>query len=148
MSAKTMINDMTHGSVAKKLIHFSVPYLVANLLQMVYSLVDMMFVGHANGSVGLTAVSIGSQLIMLYTQIGAGVATGSQIIISQLVGAQKKEKLQATIGTSLTAFAIMSVVLGGFSAIFYKVQLNWMNTPAEAFDQTAQYLVVDRKSVV
>ena len=42
---KTFINDLTEGSVARKLLYFAFPFMLSNLLQTVYNLVDMSVVG-------------------------------------------------------------------------------------------------------
>ena len=62
---KTMINDLTTGSVGKELLRFSFPFMLSNALQTVYNLVDMVVVGQFVGSAGLTAVSLGGQITWL-----------------------------------------------------------------------------------
>ena len=47
---KTMVRDLTTGSVAKLLLAFAMPLFFANALQAVYNLVDMMVVGHFVGT--------------------------------------------------------------------------------------------------
>ena len=59
---KSMINDLTEGSVAKQLLKFAWPFVVSNFLQTVYNLVDMAIVGQFVGSAGLSAVSIAGQI--------------------------------------------------------------------------------------
>ena len=62
---KTMIKDLTTGSVWKELLRFSFPFMLSNALQTIYNLVDMVIVGQFVGSAGLSAVSIGGQLTWL-----------------------------------------------------------------------------------
>ncbi len=138
----SMIQDLTQGSVSRQLIRFSMPFLAANMLQMLYSLVDMVFVGQANGSVGLSAVSIGSQVTMFFTQISVGLTTGSQVCISQLVGARQREKIQSAIGTTLTYFSIIAVVLSVVGLTFCRQLLELVNTPEEALSQAISYLAI------
>ena len=67
MSAeKTLVNDMSQGPVLKGLIRFAIPMILANLLQAVYSMVDMIVVGQFDGPAGLSAVGIGGQLTNLF----------------------------------------------------------------------------------
>ena len=138
----TMIQDLTTGSVSRQLIRFSLPFLAANMLQLLYSLVDMAFVGQANGSVGLSAVSIGSQITMLFTQISIGLTTGSQVCISHLVGSDRRDRIQAAVGTTLTWFSLIAFVLTAVGIGFCRPILRLVNTPEEAMDQAAIYLVI------
>lgn len=137
-----MIQDLTTGSVLQLVVRFSLPFLAANMLQLLYSLVDMIFVGQANGSIGLSAVSIGSQVTMFFTQIGVGLTTGSQICVSHLVGSDQKERIQAAVGTTLTYFSFIAVILSVVGVVFSRPILTAMNTPEEAFEQAVSYLVI------
>ena len=49
---KTLVNDMSQGPVLKSLIRFAIPMMLANLLQAVYSMVDMIVVGQFQWSAG------------------------------------------------------------------------------------------------
>ncbi|MCI8538126.1 MAG: MATE family efflux transporter [Oscillospiraceae bacterium] len=138
----TLIRDLTRGSVSRQLIHFSFPFLLANLLQLVYSLVDMVFVGQVVGSTGLAAVSVGSQLTMLFATLGMGFAAGGQIYISQQVGRGEREELRPTIGTLFTSLTLMALLITVVGCAFCRPLLQLLNTPAEAMDQAADYLFV------
>jgi putative MATE family efflux protein len=140
--AKTFINDLTEGPVAKKLIYFAVPFMLSNLLQTVYNLVDMSVVGHYMGSAGLSAVSVGGRLVELLTFLCTGFVTGGQILLSQQVGAKQKEGIQKTIGTLFTFTMLMAVVLGALSIFFHNPLLTLLNTPESAYDQAAKYMVI------
>ena len=87
---KSLVTNLTEGSVTKQLIRFSIPFMLSNALQVVYSMVDMLVVGHYVGSSGLSAVSIASQIVMLMTTICMGFATGGQVYISQLAHAGER----------------------------------------------------------
>lgn len=139
---KSFINDLTEGSVAKKLLVFAFPFMLSNLLQTVYNLVDMSVVGHFMGSAGLSAVSVGGRLVELLTFLCTGFCTGGQILLSQQVGAKKHQEMQKTIGTLFTFTMLMAVLLGALSIILHKPMLRLLNTPETAFDQAARYMVI------
>jgi len=139
---KTFINDLTEGSVAKKLFRFAVPFMLSNLLQTVYNLVDMSVVGHYMGSAGLSAVSVGGRLVELLTFLCMGLCTGGQILLSQQVGAKQRDAMEKTIGTFFTFILMLAVVLGALSITFHRTLLELMNTPAAAFEEAAAYMVI------
>ena len=62
-----MVKDLTKGSVPKELLLFALPLFVSNALQAVYNMVDMIIVGQFIGGAGMSAVSIGVDLLHLLT---------------------------------------------------------------------------------
>ena len=48
-------NTLTTGSAGKRLLSFAAPIILANLIQAIYGLVDMVVVGHYLGSAGMSA---------------------------------------------------------------------------------------------
>lgn len=142
MATKTFINDLTEGSVTKKLLYFAFPFMLSNLLQTVYNLVDMSVVGHFMGSAGLSAVAVGGRLVDLLTWLCTGFCTAGQILLAQEVGAKQKEAMEKTIGTLFTFILLAAVVLGGLSIAFHRTLLSLLNTPDSAFRQAAQYMVI------
>lgn len=144
MSTKnsSFINDLTEGSVAKKLLYFAFPFMLSNLLQTVYNLVDMSVVGHYMGAAGLSAVSIGGRLVELLTFLCTGFCTGGQILLSQQVGAKKHGEMEKTIGTLFTFTMICALVLGTTSIVLHEQLLRLLNTPDDAFEQASRYMVI------
>ena len=57
----TATYDLTEGPVTRQLLIFAYPFVLSNLLQIVYNLVDLV-VGNFGGSVSQSAVSIGGDL--------------------------------------------------------------------------------------
>ena len=88
----TFINDLTEGSVMKRLIRFTLPLMLANLLQVCYNLVDLFFVGQYAGTDALSAVSISSNVTMLMFFCFMGIATGGQIYVDSTLISAKVER--------------------------------------------------------
>ena len=63
--------DLLTGSVPKKLIRFAFPLFLANLLQALYNVVDMLVVGKIVGKTGLAAISNASMLCFIINSINA-----------------------------------------------------------------------------
>ncbi len=134
--------DLTTGSIPRLLVRFSIPFLIANLLQSVYSLVDMVIVGQLMGSIGLAGVSTASTVTSLFTTIGTGLSMGGQIILAQFQGAGDKQGQKETIGTMFTSMLIMSVVIPVVCFLAGHPLLALMNTPEEAYTETWNYFIV------
>ena len=65
---------MTEGSIGKKIIFFSIPLILGNLLQQLYSTADSIIVGNFVGSNALAAVGSSTALIGLLIAFSQGVS--------------------------------------------------------------------------
>lgn len=148
MSSKTMINDLTEGKVGKRLIKFAIPFILANLLQTCYNLVDMIVVGQYCGQAGLSAVSVGGDLLNLFVFSAMGLCSAGQVIISQYVGKKEYGKLNNTIGTFSTFMIALAAVFTVLGLIFKETFLELMHVPDEAFKQAYEYTVVSYAGLV
>ena len=136
-----MVRDMTRGPVVPQLIRFTLPLFISNALQAIYNLVDMIIVGNYIGKAGMSAVSIGGDILHLLTFVAMGFSSAGQVIIAQAVGARQQDAIRKTIGTMFTFLLAFSLALAGVCyALRYSV-LGWLNTPAASFDYTMDYMV-------
>lgn len=137
---KSLGTDFTEGAVMPMLLRFFVPFLLANLLNSIYNMVDTIIIGQFVGSTGIVAVTMGGKMLNIFTNIGLGFAGGGQILISQLAGAHRRDEYNATIGTLLTEMAALSVVCAAGTLLFARDILTLLNTPADAFGGALGYL--------
>lgn len=137
----TIAKDLTQGSVFRQLTTFAIPVALANALQAVYSMVDMVVVGQVVGSSGLSAVGIGGQILNMFLSIGMGFSFGAQVLLSQQVGA-KDNNLQPTIGTLFTFELILAIIFGLVGIVFCDPILSVMNTPAAAMADARAYTII------
>ena len=140
--AKQLENDLTEGNILKKLVGFATPILLANILQTLYSLVDTLVVGQFEGTVGISAVTVGSQLSFLLTTVGMGFSSGGQIVIAQLKGAGDKKGQKEIIGALLSLSAIVGIIVGIIGVAIYSPALKIFNTPAESWKQAGDYMII------
>ena len=141
-SPKAIINDMTQGSVFKKMVVFTLPVMFANALQLCYGLVDMVIVGKFVGSAGLSAITIGSQVFNLMATLCIGFSVGGQVFISLIIGGKEYRKLNQTIGTVFTLVGVLGLLMTLIGFVFSVPVLRLMNTPEESFEMAKAYMKV------
>ena len=134
--------DFTQGNVTKHLLAFSAPLFLSNLLQIVYNMVDMVIVGHAAGTLGLSAVSVGGDVTNFLTFLAMGFSNAGQVIISQYLGAGQREKVSRFIGTMFTFLFSCALILSAVCLCLRDPILQLMNTPEESYSQTLAYATV------
>nr|WP_283244885.1 MATE family efflux transporter [Gehongia tenuis] len=121
---------------------------MSNLLQVVYNMVDMVVVGQFVGSAGLSAVSIGGDVLSFLTFIAMGFASAGQVIISQYIGAERRERVGRLVGTMTTFLMACAVILSVVCFIIRTPILQWMNTPPEAWDNAMSYAVTSMAGLI
>lgn len=134
--------NLTEGSIMKSLLIFAIPIVLANLIQQLYSLVDLMVIGEFVGNIGTVGVNTGGELADLVAPVAMGFSTAGQIYIAQLFGAKQETEIKKTIGTLLTFVFIISIVLGIGVIVFSLPILDLLNCPAEALDQARAYMII------
>lgn len=139
-NTKTIITDFTTGSVPKKLLQFTMPLVLSAILQTVYSMVDMIIVGNFLGGAALSGVSVGSDVLQVLTFASIGLANAGQIIMSQYIGAGRREKVVKLIGTLFSFLTLCAVFMTIFCFFIRSNILSWLNTPPEAWDYAINYV--------
>ncbi|MBQ7796913.1 MAG: MATE family efflux transporter [Lachnospiraceae bacterium] len=136
------ITDFTSGSIPKQLIIFAMPLFLSNMLQVVYNMVDMIVVGNVLGPVGLSAVSVGGDVTNFMTFISMGFSSAGQVIISQYIGAGQREKIGRFVSTMFSFLMTCALLISVVCILLRSQILNWMNVPAESFEQALGYSTV------
>ncbi len=104
-------NDLTQGRILSSLFWFALPFLLANFIQALYGAVDTAVVGWFSNAAGISAVSVGSQLMTIIQSFIIGLTTGGTVLIGQYSGAQRREDIRQTVSTMMVLFAIFSLAL-------------------------------------
>lgn len=131
----------TTGNIPKSILAFCGPFLLGILVQNLYGAVDLFVVGQYATTADVSAVTIGSQLMAIVTQLIIGFATGITILIGQYFGAKDKKGLTRTVGASVTLFGISAFILMATYIILHKQFILAVQTPAEAVRAAEQYLL-------
>lgn len=142
MKKKSMVTDLTVGSVPKLLFVFAAPLFVSNALQAIYNIVDMIVVGQVIGGIGMSAVSTGGNILNLLTFVAMGFSSAGQVIIAREVGRKDFEAVKKTIGTLFTMLLSIALVISVGCYVFRDALLHVVNTPLEAYAYTMDYTVI------
>ena len=140
-SGSSMTTDLTTGNVTKQLLWFAFPLFASNMLQAIYNVVDMVVVGRVIGGAGMSAVSVGGEILHVLTFLAMGFSSAGQVIIARNVGAGKTEEVKHTIGNLFTFLLSASLIMSAVCYLGRNAILSWLNTPAESFDYTMDYTV-------
>ena len=136
-----MLRDLTQGSIIKNIFIYAWPLLIANSLQALYNIVDMLVVGRVEGQVGLAAVSVGADIMFLTVSLMIGFTNAGQVLIAQATGAGEEKRISKLIGTMYTVTTLIAIAV---ALIFYFANdwfLRILNTPEVAYDDAKKYFL-------
>lgn len=135
-------NPLTQGSVVKALAAFTLPFLLANVLQSLYGAVDLFVVGQYCSPESVAAVSTGTQVTQIVTSLVTGLTLGGTILIGNYTGMGRWDKVKEAIGTTLSLFFLVALVLTALMLVFEAPLLRLLNTPAASFSETMSYVAI------
>ena len=128
------------GPILSPLLRFTVPVLLALLLQAMYGAVDLMVVGQFGQPADVSAVSTGSQVMHTVTSLVTGLAMGSTVLLGQKLGAGKSEQGGQVLGSAIALFTVVALALTAVMLWTASPLARLMQAPAEAFEQTVAYI--------
>ncbi len=124
------------------LLAFSLPYLIANLIQALYGAVDLMVIGRFCPPESVAAVSSGTQVTQIITSVVSGLTLGGTILVGKYTGMQKEQETKKAIGTTLTLFAIFAVLLTFVMLLCVDPILAAIKTPPESLSDAKTYVTI------
>lgn len=108
---RTMVHNFTKGRLVMPMIQFTIPFILANYLQLTYNAVDSIIVGRFLGPEALAAVGTSNPLMTLLIMLLRGTTLGTGVLIGTMFGAGDYPRLRKQISTALLAGAVCSLVL-------------------------------------
>ena len=134
------MKDLTQGREIKILLLFTLPLLLGNVCQQLYSTVDSIIVGNFAGEAALTSVGISFPVIFLITALVMGITMGSTILIAQYYGAKNMDAVRLAISTTLKFMLVGGLVVTVLSVTLSPLILRLIRVPEEIFDSATSYL--------
>ncbi|MCR5100159.1 MAG: MATE family efflux transporter [Butyrivibrio sp.] len=134
--------DMTVGTPWKQILKFTMPMLIGNVAQQLYSTVDSIVVGRYVGDNALAAVGSAAPILNLLLVMFIGVSIGATIMVAQYLGARNREGLSWTIGNCITLIFIASILMTILGVAISRPMLELLRTPESILDWSADYLKI------
>lgn len=134
--------DMTKGRPASLITRFIIPIIIGNIFQQLYSMADTIIVGRFVGVDALAAVGATGSVSFLILGFTQGLTTGFTVMTAQRFGAGDREGMRKSIGSAVILSAIVTVIMTIISVAGMDWLLTVMNTPADIFDMSKQYIII------
>ena len=110
--------DMGTGSIKKLMVSMAVPALVAQVINLLYNIVDRIYIGHIPeiGGLALTGVGLFTPILMLITAFAMLAGAGGAPLAAIAMGRGDKEHGQKIVGNCFMVLLLLAVVL---TVLFY-----------------------------
>ena len=131
--------DMGIGSVKKLMVQMAVPALVGQVVNLLYNIVDRIYIGHLPeiGGTALTGVGLFTPILMLITAFAMMAGAGGAPRAAIAMGEGDKERAEKILGNCFTVLMIFAVILTGVFYAACPTLLRWFG----ASDATLPYAV-------
>ena len=136
-----MENDyLIQKKPASALLLFSLPMILGNLFQQLYTMADSAIVGRYVGEQALAAVGASYALTNIFICVAIGGGIGASVIVSRYFGAKEYARMKLALYTACLAFLGISILLGGAGLAFSQGIMRLLKTPADVLDMAVEYL--------
>lgn len=121
--------NMLSGSITKGLLALTLPIMIVNVAQSLFSIADMTVLRIFASDSAVGAVGSCGMLTALCINLLVGIAVGANVVTARYMGAGNKERASAVAMTSLVFSAFASLVLAVVGLLFAETFLRWTNCP-------------------
>ena len=127
-------SDLTTGSLPKKILLFSLPLMLSNILQVLFNMSDIAVVGQFAGKEALGAVGSTAIIVSLYTGILIGMGNGVNVIVARCIGAGNKKEISDSVHTAIIICLLSGVTVMALGMIFCRDLLEILGTKDDLID--------------
>ena len=136
--SKKKSTDLENGSIGKLLVTLAVPSIIAQIVNLLYNIVDRIFIGRMpNGDLAMAGIGIITPIVLLVTAFSALVGFGGSPRVAIKMGQKDNDGAEEILGNSFSLVIIIGLIL---TVIFY-IFKEPIVMAFGASENTAQYAI-------
>lgn len=137
-------NDFSKGSIAGNILSLALPMTVAQLINVMYSIVDRIYIGHLPhaSAEALTGIGLCLPIITIITAFSNLFGMGGAPLCSIARGGHDEEKVEKVMGNSFTMLLISGAVLMVLCMIFRRPVLYLFGASDATYPYAEQYIMI------
>lgn len=131
-------------NIYKGLIILALPIMLNNFIKTIQSVIDMYFVSDIQdyATQAISAISLTFPVNFTYISLGIGLSAAGTALMSQLIGANKREDARSYAGNLLLIAFILGVILNVFSYFLSPYIMQLMGTSGYVLEHSSKYLQI------
>jgi len=135
-------NELGTKNISKLLFSMAIPAITAQIINLLYNMVDRMYIGHIPnvGATALTAVGVTMPIIMVISAFAALVSMGGAPRSSIMMGKGDKDTAEKILGNCTSALVFISIALTAVVLIFGEKMLMTFGASENTINYALDYL--------
>jgi putative MATE family efflux protein len=146
MTTKAM--DLTVGSIPQKMLTYSWPIFLTNLLQTSYQFIDSLWIGNLIGASALGAVSVSFTVLFTILSFIIGINGASLTVVSQLKGKNDEKGLKQSLNAFVVILGLLTLCVSFIGFFSSPAILRLLGTPDDILPMAAAYLQVNFLGII
>ena len=137
-------NDFGNDSVPGLALRTSIPFMFAQFVNVLYSIVDRIYIGNIPqiGDVSLAGAGICAPIITLLSSFATLIGIGGSVLFSMRLGAKDQEKAKNLLGTSFSMLLVFSAALTILFLLLKAPLLQWFGASQTTFSYANTYMTI------
>lgn len=137
-------NDFSRGSIAKNIMGLALPMTLAQLINVLYSIVDRIYIGHIphTSAAALTGIGLTLPVITIITAFANLFGMGGAPLCSIARGGHEDKKAQQIMGNSFTMLILTGILLMTVCLIFKRPLLFLFGASNVTFPYANSYITI------
>ena len=134
------MKDLTTGSVTRHLLHMSAFLAVSMVVQTLYLLADLYWVGHL-GKEAIAAVGVAGNITMIVLALTQMLGVGTTTLISQAAGRKNQTQAELVFNQSFVMSILIALALAVVGFILRPAYCDWLSADAATATLAKAYLL-------
>ena len=132
--------DMCHGPLFSKVLLFSIPLMISNVMQVLFNAIDLAVIGRFASSDSMAAVGTCGPLITLFLSFFFGLSAGTNVVVARCIGARNKKQTSQAVHTAVALAVAGGLLLAAGGVWASRSILTLMGTPAHVLPKAVLYI--------
>lgn len=137
-------NRLETEKIGKLVVQMSLPTIAAQLVNLLYSVVDSIYIGHIPviGETALTGVGLATPVVLIVSSFASFVGGGGAPLASIALGQRQQDRAEKILGNGVTFLAVLSLLLPLLFFAVMKPFLYFTGASDATYPYAAEYLSV------
>ncbi|MBQ9336834.1 MAG: MATE family efflux transporter [Lentisphaeria bacterium] len=132
--------DMTHGPLFSKIVLFTIPLIITNVMQLMFHAADLIVLGQFADPKAMAGVGATNGLTTFMINLFLGLSTGVHVLTARYTGAKDPRNLARTVHTSMAVAFYGGIVMAAVGFLLCRPILKLMATPSVILDKACIYM--------
>ena len=134
------MKDLTTGSVTRHLLHMSAFLAASMVVQTLYLLADLYWVGHL-GKEAIAAVGVAGNIMMIVLALTQMLGVGTTTLIAHAAGRKDQPRAELVFNQSFVMSILLAIILGGVGFLVRPAYCEWLSADAATAILAKAYLL-------